>query len=148
MEEKKANKTVNAVIIFLIIWGFIQILRFVAIPLIMAILNKTENEAWMFPAIMDCVVAAASFYFIYLLWKKRNFAAWMYIILYLSISILDHLDGAVAAAFTVAPVFFGGPERSRISLIISLMLPAAIDAVGLYLISTLRIRNKFFKLAE
>jgi hypothetical protein len=72
----------------------------------------------------------------------------MYSFLYLSISIIDHIDGAVAGALTAAPALFGGPERDKVSLIISLLAPAVIDAIALYLLSRKDVRGKFFEVKE
>lgn len=142
------EKSLTPVFIFLTIWGAIQIARFIAVPLIMDILNGKEAEAWMFPAILDTVTAILSFYFLYAIWKKRTFATWMYSFLYLFISIIDHMDGAVAGALTVAPALFGGAERDKVSLIISLLAPAVMDAIALYLLSRKDVRIKFFEIKE
>lgn len=94
--NKPLEKSVKGVFIFLTIWGAIQIARLIAIPLMLDIVNGKANEAWMFPAILDTVTALASFFFLYAIWKQRNFATWMYSFLYLFVSIIDHIDGAVA----------------------------------------------------
>ncbi len=148
MKNIQSEKPANGVFIFLTIWGAIQIARFIAVPLMMDVLNGKEAEAWMFPAILDTVTAILSFYFLFGIWKKRNFATWVYAFLYLSISILDHIDGAVAGALTAAPALFGGPDRDKVSLIISLLAPAVIDAIALYLLSMKSIRSKFFTINE
>ena len=148
MKNVQLEKSIKAVFIFLTVWGAIQIARVIAVPLMMDILNGKANEAWMFPAILDTVVALASFFFLYAIWKKRNFATWMYSFLYLVISIIDHIDGAVAGALTVTPVLFGGPDRDKFGLIVSLLIPAVIDAIALYLLSRKDVRSKFFTTNE
>jgi hypothetical protein len=142
------EKSFKPIFIFLTIWGAIQIARLIAIPLMGDILSGKAQEAWMFPAILDTVTALLSFFFLYAIWKKRTFATWMYSFLYLSISIIDHIDGAVAGALTAAPALFGGPERDKVSLIISLLAPAVIDAIALYLLSRKDVRGKFFEVKE
>ena len=142
------QKSHTPIFIFLTIWGAIQIARLIAILLMADIVNGKANEAWMFPAILDTVTAILSFYFLYAIWKQRTFASWVYGFLYLSISIIDHIVGAVAGAFTAAPALFGGPDRDKVSLIISLLAPAVIDAIALYLLSRKDIRSKFFEIKE
>jgi len=145
MQSTHKKFSLTPIFIFLTIWGAIQIARLIAIPLIRDILNGKEAEAWMFPAILDTVTAILSFYFIYAIWKKRTFGTWVYSFLYLSISIIDHIDGAVAASLTPAPALFGGPEREMFGLIVSLLAPAVIDAIGLYFLSRKDVRSKFFE---
>ncbi|MDD8019186.1 MAG: hypothetical protein PHP42_12505 [Bacteroidota bacterium] len=147
MKNNKLDKTSMVVFIFLTVWGAIQILRFIAIPLIIDILNKKENESWMFPAILDTIVALGSFFFLYVLWLKRNFATWLYSFLYLFISIVDHIDGAVAGALSTTPQLFGGPQRDHFGLILSLLIPAVIDVVALFLLNWKKIREKFFEIS-
>lgn len=148
MKSTSLEKSVRAAFIFLTIWSTIQIARFIAVPLMLDILNGKANEAWMFPAILDTVTAILSFYFIFAIWKQRNLASWVYGFLYLSISILDHTDGAVAGWLTVAPAMFGGPERDKVSLIISLLAPAVIDLIALVVLSSKKVRSQFFEIAE
>ncbi|MFN8414327.1 MAG: hypothetical protein U0Z26_18245 [Anaerolineales bacterium] len=113
MKNTSLEKSVRAAFIFLTIWSTIQIARFIAVPLMLDILNGKANEAWMFPAILDTVTAILSFYFIFAIWKQRNLASWVYGFLYLSISILDHIDGAVAGWLTVAPAMFGDLNATK-----------------------------------
>ncbi|MCG3208192.1 MAG: hypothetical protein FOGNACKC_01794 [Anaerolineae bacterium] len=47
-------------IIGIIIWVILQLPRLIAIPLIQDVLAGIESPAWMFPAILDIVVAAAA----------------------------------------------------------------------------------------
>lgn len=148
MKSTSLEKSVRAAFIFLTIWSAIQIARLIAIPLMLDILNGKANEAWMFPAILDTVTALLSFYFIFAIWKQRTLASWVYGFLYLSISILDHIDGAVAGWLTVAPAMFGGPERDKVSLIISLLAPAVIDLIALVVLSSKKVRSQFFEIAE
>jgi len=148
MQNRQLEKSLKPIFIFLIIWGAIQIARLIAIPLMLDILNGKADEAWMFPTILDTVTAVLSFYFLYAIWKQRNFATWMYTFLYLVISIIDHTDGAVAGALTAAPALFGGPDRDKVSLIISLLVPGVIDAIALYLLSRKDVRSKFFTINE
>ncbi len=147
-EKQSARKSVKPAFIFLTIWSAIQIARLIAIPLMQDILNGKANEAWMFPAILDTVTALLSFYFLFAIWKQRNFASWVYGFLYLSISIIDHIDGAVAGWLSVAPALFGGPDRDKVSLIISLLAPAVIDLIALVVLSSKNVRSKFFEIKE
>jgi len=148
MQTKLLEKSVRAAFIFLTIWSMIQIARFIAIPLAMDVLSGKEAEAWMFPAILDTVTALLSIYFIFAIWKRRTFGSWVYGFLYFSISIIDHIDGAVAGWLTVAPAMFGGPERDKLSLIISLLAPAVIDLIALIILSSKKVRAQFFEIAE
>lgn len=146
MTDHKRAKLANFTLIFLTVWGAIQIARLIAIPLIGDILARKEDPAWMFPAMLDVVVALASVYLLPALWKKQAFSTWLYAFLYLFLSIIDHIDGAVAAAFSTTPGLFGGPARPKSEVIISLLVPAVIDLIPLLLLCRPQVRAAFFSL--
>jgi hypothetical protein len=65
MNEDASNPTAaderpRLIIIGLIVWIILQVPRLIAIPLIQGVLDDTESDAWMFPAILDIAVAVAA----------------------------------------------------------------------------------------
>jgi hypothetical protein len=63
MNEDASNPTAaderpRLIIIGLIVWIILQVPRLIAIPLIQGVLDDTESDAWMFPAILlDAITA-------------------------------------------------------------------------------------------
>jgi hypothetical protein len=65
------------IIIGLIVWVLLQLPRLIAIPLIQGVLDGTESDAWMFPAILDIVVAVAAPFMAVALWRARGLWVWV-----------------------------------------------------------------------
>jgi hypothetical protein len=65
MNEAASNRSAGEerprlIIAGLVVWVLLQLPRLIAIPLIQDVLEGTESDAWMFPAILDVVVAVAA----------------------------------------------------------------------------------------
>ena len=58
-------------------WVVLQVPRLIAIPLIQGVLDDTEDDAWMFPAILDIVVAVAAPFMAIALWRARGLWVWV-----------------------------------------------------------------------
>lgn len=85
---------------FLTIWMVLQLGRLIAIPLIQAVMAGADHPAWMYPAVIDVVVAAATPVVLFALWRLPGSNTWQALWTYFVVSILDH-GGAITATLTV-----------------------------------------------
>jgi hypothetical protein len=83
-----------------------QLPRFIAVPLIQSVLAGHDPAAWLFPAIIDIVVAVAGVPLIVLTWTRPGLATWVYALLWLSLSIFDHASAVTAFAIAGMPTVF------------------------------------------
>ena len=127
----------------LTVWVLLQIPRLVAVTLIASVAGGEDSAAWMYPAILDVACAVAAPFLAVALWKWRGLAVWTLTVVYLVVSIVDHLGFFVTSAQVGTPIAFedmgGGSE----------LVPAiqsVIDAVFLFLV--VRGREIFFTLAR
>ena len=146
--ERKLQATVlgsggRKLMIGLTAWVLLQIPRLVAVTLIASVSNGEDAPAWMYPAILDLVIAVAAPFLAVALWKWRGLAVWTLTVVYLTVSIVDHVGFFTTSAQIGTPIAFedmgGGSE----------LVPAiqtAIDAVFLFLV--VRSKEIFFKLAQ
>jgi predicted Kef-type K+ transport protein len=72
-----ADERPRLIIIGLIVWIILQVPRLIAIPLIQGVLDDTESDAWMFPAILDIAVAVAAPFLAVALWRARGLWVWV-----------------------------------------------------------------------
>lgn len=100
------NKNVKYVLIGITVWIVLQIPRLIAIPIIQDVLSGVDEGEWMYPAILDIVVATLSPIALYVLWKKPDTFGWTFLICYFVISILDHGDAVTAASLAPVPQTF------------------------------------------
>ena len=128
-------------IIGLIAWVVLQMPRLIAIPLIQGVLDDTESDAWMFPAILDIVVAAAAPFMAVALWRARGLWVWVTAQLFFAVSIIDHLDAITAGLLTPAPQVFGGGSGPSPAVVPGLQL--LIDAVALSLLLRRNVKNYY-----
>ena len=75
----------------LLFWIFTQVSRFVAIPLLQAIADGDDPEAWFYPASLDIFAAVLAIPVMALIYWRRGFASWLITVIYLVISIVDHI---------------------------------------------------------
>lgn len=126
------------------VWFLLQIPRFIALPLISDVLNGIDSPAWLYPAILDVMVATASPFLIYLIWKRRSHTTWVFVVIYLVTSIIDH-GGSLSADFlTATPQVFGGEEGT--SPIVASGSQAVIDIIVLITITRSKFRNHYYNL--
>ncbi len=100
------NKLTKYILIVFTVWIALQIPRLIAVPIISDVLNGIDDGEWMYPAILDIVVAILSPITIYVLWKKPNTYTWAFLICYFVISIIDHGNAVTAAALAKVPQTF------------------------------------------
>lgn len=95
-------------IIVIVVWVLLQIPRLIAIPLIQDVLAGHDSPAWLFPAILDVVVAVAAPFVAFVIWRKRGLAVWVVTIIFFVVSIVDHMDAVTAGLSAPVPRVFEG----------------------------------------
>ena len=80
----------RALLAFLSIWALLQLPRLIAIPLISDVVAGRDDAAWMYPAILDVVVAVAAIPVAWLIWRRRGLLPFVAGIVFLVVSIVDH----------------------------------------------------------
>lgn len=100
------KKTTKYILIGLTIWIVMQITRVIAIPIVQDVLSGVDDPAYLYPAILDIVVALLSPFAVYLLWKKKIIFSWTAIIAYFVIFIIDHGDSVTASLIARIPQTF------------------------------------------
>jgi len=128
-----ANQRPRLIIIGLLVWVLLQLPRLIAIPLIQGVLDDTESDAWMFPAILDIVVAMAAPFVAIALWRARGLWVWVTAIVFFTVSIIDHLDAITAGLLAPAPQIFGGGSGPSPAVVPGLQM--LIDIVALWLLT-------------
>jgi hypothetical protein len=118
-------------VIWLVVWVVLQVPRLIAVPLIQDVLDGTESDAWMFPAILDIVVAVAAPFVAVALWRARGLWVWVTAIVFFTISIVDHLDAITAGLLAPPPQVFGGGSGPSPALVPGLQLLVDIAALAL-----------------
>lgn len=124
------------------IWMILQIPRFVAVPLIIDVLNGIDSPAWMYPAILDVVIALPSPFLAHAVWKRRGLGVWAISVIYLVVSIIDHGDAAVAAMLTGTPRVFQNMGNGPATYIVPIV-QAIFDIAFLFWITRPSVRNYF-----
>ncbi|MBZ0277051.1 MAG: hypothetical protein K8I60_12955 [Anaerolineae bacterium] len=84
-------------IIVFVVWALFQIPRYIAIPLIQSILAGTDPTEWLNPAIGDVIIATSGFVVLYLFWRKRGLWVWAVALIWLVLSVFDHMSTLTAA---------------------------------------------------
>lgn len=115
----------RGVLTFLAIWCVLQLPRLIAIPLIQDVAAGRDDSAWMYPAILDILVAVAAIPVAWLLWKRRGLLPFVAGIVFLVVSIVDHGDAVTAAFLSPTPHVFGGPNGAASGRVVP-----AVQAVG------------------
>ena len=121
-------------LIILVAWALFQIPRFGAIPIISNVLAGIDPAAWLFPAIGDIVIATAAPFVAFAIWRKTGLGVWVATLIWLSLSVFDHMSTIAAALTTPAPQIFGGGGIS-VSNAAFPFFQAVIDAVLLILLT-------------
>lgn len=132
----------RGVLMFLVIWCVLQLPRLIAIPLISDVAAGRDDPAWMYPAILDIVVALAAIPVAWLLWKRRGLLPFVLGVVFLVVSIIDHGDAVTAAFLSPTPHVFGGPNGSSSGRVVP-AVQAAVDLVALWLLTRPAMRSWF-----
>ncbi len=136
-----ANQRPRLIIIGLLVWVILQLPRLIAIPLIQGVLDDTESDAWMFPAILDIVVAVAAPFVAVALWRARGLWVWVTAIVFFTVSIVDHLDAITAGMLAPPPQVFGGGSGPSPAVVPGLQM--LIDIVALWLLTRRNVKRYY-----
>jgi hypothetical protein len=141
-----ADPRPRLIIIGLVVWVVLQVPRLIAIPLIQGVLDDTEDDAWMFPAILDIVVAVAAPFMAVALWRARGLWVWVTAIVFFTVSIIDHLDAITAGLLAPTPQIFGGGSGPSPAIVPGLQL--LIDLVALWLLLRPNVKRYYLDTAS
>jgi hypothetical protein len=126
----------------LIIWVLLQISRLIAIVLINDINDGAESAAWMYPAYLDLFAATLALPLIGALIKWRGLLTWMFTIVYLAISIVDHFGNFTTTTIVGPPSIV---EEGMNPFLIP-VVQTVIDFVFLILLLVPKYYQLFFKI--
>ena len=90
----------------LIVWIFLQLPRFIAWPLIHSVVTGSDPAAWLFPALIDIVVAVSGLPLAALAWTRPRLGTWVYALVWLTLSIFDHASAMTAFYIAGVPSVF------------------------------------------
>ncbi len=138
------NAKSRGAVIAVVVWAVLQIPRFIAIPIILNIFSGgTDPAAWLLPALGDIVIAVMSFVVIYAFWKKQGFWVWAFTLLWLALSVYDHMSTVAAGLTTPAPQIFGGGTSPNPSNLMAPGSQAVIDVIFFMYVAQEKIRLMF-----
>jgi len=125
----------------LIIWIFLQLSRLIAIVLINDINDGVESKAWMYPAYLDIFAAVFALPLIGAIIKWRRVLTWMSVVVYLAISIVDHMGNFVTTTIVGPPSIV--EEGMNPYLIPGIQ--TVIDLIFMFLLLLPKYRRLFFE---
>jgi len=132
-------------LIALTIWVLLQLPRFIALPLIQSVLLGTDPAAWLFPAIIDIVVAVLAPVVLLAVWRHPNLWSWLFTLCWLVVSTFDHASAVTAFAIAGGPTIFKdfGSSGNLVPL-----LQAVVDAFLFLVLCNEGVRSHFFRTAD
>lgn len=125
------------------LWAILQLPRFIALPLIFSVLANSDPAAWLFPAVIDIVVAVGGLLVLLGLWRAPSLWSWLYIIVWLVISIFDHASAVTAFSVSGVPTIFKEFGSSGVGVP---LFQSLIDALFILLLCLASNRRQFFLL--
>ena len=128
----------------LLFWIFTQLSRMVAIPLLQAIIDGTDPDAWFYPAVLDLVAVVFAIPLMAALIWRRGLLSWLFAIIYLTVSIVDHLGNLVTTALVGPPPTLA--EMSSVPVEVVPTFQTVFDVLFLVLLIVPRFRKLFFLL--
>jgi hypothetical protein len=128
----------------LLFWIFTQLSRIVAIPLLQAILDDTDPDAWFYPAVLDLVAVVFALPLIAALIWWRGLLSWLFAIIYLTVSIVDHLGNLVTSSLVGPPPTLA--DSAPFPTEVGPTLMTVFDVLFLVLLIVPRFRHLFFRL--
>lgn len=138
----ESERRPRGILLLLVIWAVLQLSRLIAIPLVADVAAGRDDPAWMYPAILDIVVALGALPVAWLLWKRRGLLPYLMAVLFFVVSIIDHGDALTAAWLSPTPHIFGGPDSGSSGRVVP-ALQAIVDVVALWMLTRLDVRQWF-----
>lgn len=121
-----------------------QLSRFVALSLINEINAGSESAAWMYPAYLDLFAVVFAPPLIWAIMKKPGVLTWASAVVYLAISIVNHMGNVVTTGLVGPPSIV--PEG--MSPLLVPVIQTVLDVVFLVLLLVPRFRHVFFRISE
>ena len=134
-------------LIGLVIWILAQLIRLIAIPLITSVKDGVDAAGWMYPAVLDVVAAVLAVPLAMAVWKWRGFTVWTLTIVYLTLSIVDHIGALTNLTLIGAPVAFEQFNEGQ-NPYTAPVIQTLFDIIFFYLLLLPRYRKLFFELKE
>lgn len=141
---KELNRTEKVFFIGLLVWILLQATRFVAIPIIQNINAGIEPPAWMYPAYLDLFAAILALPLILALIYKPGVLSWALAIVYLAISIVDHLGNFVTVGLVGPPSIV----EEGMNPVLVPAIQTVIDAIFAVLLLVPKYRKLFFEISK
>ncbi len=145
LQAPALDRSGRLLLIGLTVWVLLQLSRLVAVQLIGSVADGVDDPAWLYPAILDVVCAVAAPFLAIALWRWRGLAVWALPVIYLTVSIVDHVGFFVTYAQIGGPVAFEGMMPIDQAWVVP-AIQTVIDAVFLLLV--IRRADVFFTLAQ
>src|SRR5712691_6275627 len=126
-ESSSPAKSTRVAIILLGALALFQIVRTFAFSLIQDVLVGKTPDAWLFPAGVDVFIGVAALFVAIALWTRKGLAVWTIAIVFLCISISDHLDAMTVVLNTKGPLpamMSGAPSSTAIMLAVMTLVEA------------------------
>ena len=122
------------------VWIALQLSRAIALTLINEIFAGAESSAWLYPAYLDLFAVIFAPPLIWAILKYRGLMTWLASIIYLTISIVDHVGNLVTTTYVGPPSIAEGMNPYLIPVI-----QTGLDVLFLVLLLVPRYRNIFFR---
>ena len=87
-------------------WMTLQLGRLIAIPLIQAVLAGADSPVWVYPAVLDVVVAATTPFLLVAIWRMPGSPTWLASWTYFVVSIVDHGSAITSTLVVGMPATF------------------------------------------
>lgn len=125
------------------IWLALQLSRLIAWVLIQDIDAGGSSEAWRYPAYLDLFAVVGAVPLIWAVWARRGFLTWVALVVYWTISIVDHIGNFVTTTFVGAPSIAEGMNPFMIPV-----TQTVFDLVFLVLLFVPHLRDGFFRIEQ
>jgi len=127
----------------MMVWLLLQVSRFIALSLLDQIGTGGDSEAWRYPAYLDLFAAVLALPLIWMMIARRGLVSWALLVIYWSISIVDHVGNFVTTTYVGPPSIADGMNPYFIPVIQTLF-----DVVFLILLFVPKFRSLFFRLQK
>lgn len=132
-------------LISLVVWIFSQIIRFIAIPLILSVTQGLDAAGWMYPALLDVVAAVLAIPLSIAILKMRGFTVWTLTVVYLTVSIIDHVGAFTNLILLGEPNAFKQFNNGN-NPFIAPIIQTGFDVLFFYLLMLPKFRSIFYDL--
>ena len=135
-----SDRRLRLAIIAIAVLALIQVIRVMAFQLAQDVLAGRESIAWLYPAYVDMFIGITAPFVAFAIWRRTGLAVWTTAIVWLTISIVDHLDAVTVALNATGPLPRSLPGGSPSGVVISLLVGVVLE--GIVLVSLTRAKMK------